>query len=616
MLSYTQNQSVIAPGGTVFSLSADARGTLWLATGSGIWRGCEGAWQPLSEPTPLALTASLLALPSGRSDGVPLLLTGGAPANIAYSSDAGVSWQAAHVDEIDSPVTCMAASPRFTEDRVLLAGTAGSGILRSTDGGRYWRLTNAGLQEFTILALATAPAWNEREVAFAITTGGIYRSPNGGRYWKRVAESNQDMPLQALAVSPTFAEDGIVYAGGEATGIVRSNDGGRSWQSVVHGSSLAPNGINCLWMPDARIILAGTLDGAIYRSTDSASSWDCVATGYSSVLAFGASSSALFAGLYDEGLLTSTDQGETWQLEPHLAVRDITRLVCFPSGELLAFGPTGGVWWARGNAWEQLPIPIDIPPLTAVFSLPDGRMLVGTTDGLLVLAPDGGVSNSGLASSAAITALAQRGAEVWVGNAAGELWLSLDSKQQWRRVATLAGGQPLTALAVADDPAEPTIAAATPNPAAGGVTLWRSTDGGMTWARWFEQPTIWTRTSLCLGQQAGDMPTWAAIGSQVWRWSGETWQPFELDERPLVALRRVGDSPVLVAATSAGIYRCADGARGERVDVALPPGGLLDLEVTAFGEIIGLGRGGQLAIVTRSSLSSSHGEATSLAVEP
>jgi photosystem II stability/assembly factor-like uncharacterized protein len=595
---YPKNWSMIAPGGTVFNLCALSNGAIFLATESGLWRGGRGAWQPLDEPAPLAQTAALLVIPSVRSERAPLLLAAGAPASIAFSLDGGASWQDAHVDAIDSPVTCLVASPRFADDRVLLAGTAESGMLRSIDGGRYWRLANAGLQEFTVLALATAPAWNEREVAFAVTTGGIYRSPNGGRYWKRVAEYNEPMSLQALVVSPAFAEDGTVYAGGEATGIVRSTDGGRSWQPVLPGGVLAPSGINCLLMPAASILLAGTLDGAIYRSTDGGSDWECVATGHSSVLAFAASGTTLVAGLYEDGLLASIDQGKTWQIEPHLAVRDITRLAGGPAGTLLAFGSVGGVWQESVGSWERLAIPPDTLPLTALLSLPDERILAGTAEGLLALSLSGDLADAGLPSSSVVTALARGGENVWVGNAGGELWRSSDGGRQWERAATLAEGQPVTAVALENGAAGQTIAAATADLAAGRVTLWCSVDGGGSWVRWFEQSMIGTRISLCLGSRAADMPSSAAIGNRVWRWSRETWQPFDLDEHALVTLGWLGDGPELVAATSAGVYRCTDEANWERVDVALPPGGLLDLKVLPSGQMVGLGRGGWVSTIT------------------
>ena len=295
-------------GCTVLSIAVTG-GDVWVATDAGLWRGSAGGWQLAAVPPGLALVSAIVRAGAAEDPG-GVLLAAGLAGGIQYSVDGGQRWYEAWVDEITSSVTCFVASPRFAIDRMVLAGTERDGVLRSTDGGRHWRLANFGLTGYTILALAASPCWGRREEVFAATDEGVYRSPNGGRAWQR-ADAGLDAVAQTLAVSPQFAADRTVHAGCEEQGLYRSTDAGRSW----HLCSAGLRTVNCVWIApdDPQLFVAGTGDGTILRSTDGGAQWECAWIGTDAVLALAASSSSLYAGLYQGGLLMSGDCGHTWQ---------------------------------------------------------------------------------------------------------------------------------------------------------------------------------------------------------------------------------------------------------------------------------------------------------------
>lgn len=297
---------------TIFDIALGPDGTVWLASSGGIWRGTAGDWSTCAA-LPL-VPAALLCLPDGDD---LTLLAGGDPPGVLRSIDRGQRWQPSWIDEVERPITCLAASPRFAADRVLLAGTAASGVLRSIDGGRHWRLANAGLHDGALLALATVPAWDERELVLAATASGLYRSPNGGRAWQRCAGLENE-PIQALAVSATS-----IYAGSESGALLRSLDAGLSWQPLTPPGRSA---LNCLWLSpdDPTIVLAGTADGALLRSADGGLRWDEVAASASAVLAL-AGSTTLYAGHADGSLLVSIDQGVSWTTDQALPQQSAER---------------------------------------------------------------------------------------------------------------------------------------------------------------------------------------------------------------------------------------------------------------------------------------------------
>jgi hypothetical protein len=202
---------------------------LWAAGPEGLYRlnghGLEAVPQPEAE------------LACCGSDGSRILV-GGRPHGAAFSLNAGGNWQAAWMDGVEESVLCIAPDPRVAESGVLLAGSAGGGVLRSANHGQSWSPCNFGLLDYTVLALAWAPtapaeAWPRWEVAFAGTEEGVYRSPNGGRGWRRSA--GIEGIVQSLAVATDFHENGVVLAGTENAGLWRSTDGGRNFAQVENG---------------------------------------------------------------------------------------------------------------------------------------------------------------------------------------------------------------------------------------------------------------------------------------------------------------------------------------------------------------------------------------------
>lgn len=286
---------------------AAAGASFWLATDAGLMVGAPGRWD-LHPTPPFAVTAAILPLDSaGR-----WLMSYNIADGVAYSFDYGVNWSLAWLDEISSPITCMAVSPPFDYDRVILAGTSDDGMIRSTDGGRRWRIASFGLSGFTLLALACAPDWRRREDVFAATDEGVYRSPNGGRAWKRADRGLEGVIINALAVSPAYCEGcEIVLAASENGPIFRSQDAGRSWIALRD----SPEHTNALWIDpnDPQHILAGAAGGVISCSLDGGAHWSIVVDDAHGVLALGAAGRWLYAARYGGGLLLSGDNGMTWR---------------------------------------------------------------------------------------------------------------------------------------------------------------------------------------------------------------------------------------------------------------------------------------------------------------
>ncbi len=611
MTNSWQQIAIIAPGGTVFNIATESTGRTWLSTDAGIFSQIDDGWRPLAQGQPLARINALTWAGT-------ILFAGGEQGQIVYSTDGGQQWYRGRAGQTEAAITCLAAGPNFQQKGVVLAGTDGGGILRSTDGGRNWQLASFGLQEFTVMALATAPAWERRELAFAATTHGFYRSPNGGRAWKKSDAGLAGAAVQSIAVSPNFAKDRTLLVGTESHGIFRSTDSGKSWQLWSQG--LTPAGadqaagelppVNSLWLhPDfaaTPICVAATGDGQLFYSADGGTNWQQVASAGAALLCLGGSEQALYAGLYDRGLLCSTDVGQSWSPVTGLAARPITRLA--GSGEtLVAFGPLAGAWRSTdgGESWTQLDRLADLTPLLAVAASPDSPagpyppcLLAATPNGLFHSADDGENWQGVLPNQEVVTIcfsdrFSQDG-QVWVGAGHGDLSASTDGGQSWESRAAPKPGTPLVALARLSLPQKAggdTLAAVTFDPGRGQMTLWRSGDGGSSWQQWQQVSATWPVAHVNLTNQSDSAQVLICLDRRCWCSTAAGWERVLETKQSILRLSRLDDNRGLLALTANQVLFSPDGVNWASVEAGLAGETLRDLHVGPATEA------GQLATV-------------------
>jgi len=208
--------------------------------------------------------------------------------------------------------------------------TYGSNVFRSIDSGNHWMELNTGLMKNNnIISLVINPLIPTTLYIFVNENTGVIRSTDSGNNWMEV---NTDLPKPDVVLSLVF--DPCISTGMYAItgdyGIFHSVDNGDHWKAVNAGLPQRFSVMNLIFDPSTPTTLYALLeDGAdswpingtnIFRSTDSGDHWAQIEGVPSdkiiNFLVFDPkTSSTLYLGASDKGILCSTDSGTTWITE-------------------------------------------------------------------------------------------------------------------------------------------------------------------------------------------------------------------------------------------------------------------------------------------------------------
>ena len=170
---------------------------------------------------------------------------------------------------------CVAFNP-LSEGKILFtATTLAPGIFRSDDGGQTWQNYLGGLpissqpdiHQFLCLPSDTA-------VVLAVTTSVLYRSTDGGHTWADLSPlggvDGEDIAYYAPKDQLYYAQNGI----GTNPPIWRSEDRGAHWTQTGQGTSTVTLCTIAVSPDSTRMLLSGSLNGVIDRSSDEGAHWD------------------------------------------------------------------------------------------------------------------------------------------------------------------------------------------------------------------------------------------------------------------------------------------------------------------------------------------------------
>ena len=343
----------------------------------------------------------------------------------------------------------------------------------------------AGGSVFDLATLAT-PRFTH---IWAATSCGVFRHRGQGNWQQHLAGLSTP-----LISSLHAARGGVLLAGGMNGEVFRSLNGGESWEhaTLLHAASLAP--VTCLASSPAfdrdGTALAGTEGGGIWRTEDSGRRWLPANFGLvdQSVQALLCSADwtkqeLALAGT-SEGLFRSTNGGRAWREVdwpfPDLAISALANDADDPASQTYYAGTEEGFVYISsddGRSWKRAGQPSPGSPVNALYVVPGSQartLLAGTTDGVF-LSQDGGNSWRLVCSElGAVLCLAGTGPMVVAGSYDSGVWQSDDGGLTWRSVSQGLAARGLARLLAG----ELSFFVLGPNEG-----VWRSRDLGHSWEK-------------------------------------------------------------------------------------------------------------------------------------
>ena len=481
----------------------------------------------------------------------------GTTTGLYRSRNGGRAWRLVELGPEAPAIQSIAVSPGFEQDRLVLAGTERDGLFRSDDGGQTWEPV-AGFPEPCVTCLASGEAGDARNVVAAGTAAGVAISRDGG--WTWTLEAQEAGPILSVALA---ADDHgpAILAGTVAGGIVRHSLRMPGWTPANQG--LAGRATVDLAVSTAYgevpLIVVASLDAGILLSHDAGATW---ATGYGGLTDLAATSVAVvqlpdgapsaiaaFAGQ----LLRSEDLASGWlpvdvgaAPDGHFSALRIAGNTAGGSSVVVASG-SGGLALSLdgGEAWRPIPPPrpgIEMVSATASPDVARDRTLYAVTRATQI-GTDGTLEPNGLelwqtadlgqrwtrwlhspdATVMPITVPAAGDLDtVVLAGHAGRIARPLRSAQEvrrgerrplWQETPIGNAGSAVTALALS-----PRLRQDRTILAAADSTVYRSRDGGATFATWEDGLEVPLVTGLALALMDDGLMAYAlGLGGTLWR---------------------------------------------------------------------------------------------------
>lgn len=352
------------------------------------------------------------------------------------SEDKGITWT-----EVLAPFSTAHWSSALISGQSIYAGFAEGGVMRSTDLGSSWSNAYNGLPRSAVTGIVELGG----KLIALTELGGIYASTNNGNSWYEsqsgftsiggntectdgtyVYVSSPDGVFRSLdgeiwrpastglptsTVTALYAQQGLLIAGSRSDGLYTSSNQGSSW--YPHSVGLTDLNITGV-IGSADHVYITTGSGGLYEFKPDLTSSLVVTgptyTGYSTVISLLASWRGLYAGTAGQGVLLTTNNGDTW----------VSRNSGLDTASVRALTESGGYLIAgRSEGWAG----------------PDSGLYRSVDGGLSWRVSNVGLQNPGFSG---VPALLTAGGIVYSGVAStdgrGGVYASTDDGASWKQL--------------------------------------------------------------------------------------------------------------------------------------------------------------------------------------
>jgi photosystem II stability/assembly factor-like uncharacterized protein len=508
------------------------------------------------------------------------------------------------LDNNTQALSALSVAPN--DPATVYVSSPGDGVYASTDGGSSWHRTNSGIGTRDIAATWVSPT-SPRTVLATGTDSGVWKSSDGGASWTSIGQF--DAPVRAIAFAPGNAAQ--LLAGDERGSLHLSRDGGDTWIPVpvegagaIRSIAFAPDD------PSARTWFLGTTNHGVFVTTDGGATFERRNRGLAdrSISSVALSSEypsdhRVWVSTASDGVYASSDSGETWERRsvglttnsqndlagfedrPDFSVVRVAAPAASGGAPTLFLAGFDGLFRSTDGAktWHEVEtlsssilVGLTLSPNYAA----DQTLAVTTYINGAFSSRDGGESwtaiDTGL-QEPAYSGFADRVARLFgialspdfahdqtmFSSSASSFLVSTTSGRHWRRVVPPdAGGvhQPrqFSVVVSPEFARDRTVLYGDATTA----RVFRSTDGGATFARFAEIPSSIRMLSIS-PDFATDGVLYAGTVSGVFRSEdrGSHWVPLGLEGHAVINLAVSRSGQTVLAGTPHGLYASVDSGR-------------------------------------------------------
>jgi photosystem II stability/assembly factor-like uncharacterized protein len=278
-----------------------------------------------------------------------------------------------------------------------------------------------------VVTVGTKQAWGS----------GVYRSTDVGLSWTLVSDT---IPKPSTSNhSMVVVDDSILILGGYSASasmgaLFRSTDRGESWVRIINYGTVSW-GVVSLASDSAGYVYGGTMAGQFIRSSDKGATWSEVyIPGWPGPNVGVDSRGNVYTKRSDATMIVSPNHGQSWDTRPAPGMSAFTPL---PNGDILV-GTSDGVYHSTntGLNWDKL---VSCSANAIAYS-PSAGILVGTTQGVLRSLDSGktwGSLSSGLLDSNVVSLYIDGSGRLFAGTDKGNLYICAAPGNRWELTAKL-----------------------------------------------------------------------------------------------------------------------------------------------------------------------------------
>lgn len=231
----------------------------------------------------------------------------GTAGKIIISDDNGQQWKA-----INSGINTDFSKVQFPDSQTGYIVGSNSVLFKTENGGSSWFPLPSPAPSYPGLINLAFPSVT---VGYLVGGDGVYKTADGGRNWKKCYDGFYNNLNSAY-----FLDENNGFICGSSQTLIHTTDGGKTWETIAIPALGFNTNLSAITFVNSKTGYMTSNAGDVLQSKDGGKTWARISTvatdGVTSRILFSNESTGyIAAGFNLEGLYKTTDGGQTWKPE-------------------------------------------------------------------------------------------------------------------------------------------------------------------------------------------------------------------------------------------------------------------------------------------------------------